>query len=158
MEVIYDAAKAKNDATFYRKKERNRRIFGVVSLVIHIIGWLIILLTPKDVIALEWVVYCGVGLAFGSFVPATYFATNETKPSIAAKYYMAAEGKTVREVKIEERAGYFNTYQAVCLVTEDADGVIESTELCKVEYKESTKVQEQIFDVNKGVVLVPYTK
>ena len=158
MTVIYDVAKAKEDVDSFHKKERNRKVLAAVFASVALIGFGFLAPTLLGFHTIEWLGHGGAVLIFVSVAALLCLGQEdlEPEPSLAARYYMATEGKRVLGVKVETRPGAWTTYESVRLLTETSDGVVENIELCEAKYQENTTVSEAVFDVNAGVIYTPY--
>lgn len=161
MTVIYDEALAAKNVRRLQQKENAHRIlfalscvgmFGLSALLAFSItgyekpAWLLWVAGPIGIVSLPY----WLATATGHF---------EKDPSPDIVYYEKSKESRILDVNIERHDhGWHRNVPFVVLRTEDANGLVEKTELCIAKYQESTKHNQTTFDVNKGIVFVPYNK
>lgn len=158
MTVIYDEKQALDDVKLFHKKEQTRKILAAFFAAFALTGLGFCGSKYLGLHAIEWLFYVGAALIFVSVIGILVLGYEDLKPepSVAARFYMATEGKKVLGVRTETRPAAWTTYESVRLLTETSAGAVENIELCAAKYQENTTVTEAVFDVNAGVIYAPY--
>ena len=155
MKVIYDEAKAKKKA-----KRENRWFVGRIAALVAAVAFYVLWLVLDNA-------YLGatgsVILIFSHlpslFSPISRIPLRSAKNSDIAYMQLSKEYK-ILEVKVEEII--FETkkekipYLTVNFIAENKEGEVENIYTGILEERESTKVEEDAVDLNKGVLYKPY--
>lgn len=81
----------------------------------------------------------------------------EEDPEPDILYSVKTKNCRVLGITIEYRdLCWHSDVPVVVLRTEDANGLVEKTDLCIAKFQESTVHTEETFDINKGIIYVPY--
>lgn len=152
MKVIYDEAKAIKSYQEYTN-EQNVRFWSIlVSAVLGFIGvWLFASVASGTWSAPDWAGVIGIGLMVGAILLILgLHASFPTQPPDVTYYLLAKENKVLGL----ERG---KSTDAVYLITENNEHVVEATKLCEVKKQFRTDFTEPTFDVHSGIIYVPYS-
>lgn len=104
-----------------------------------------------------WPVLLIGALSLGTLFMTMFGIDMEEDPSPDILFFEKSKGCRVLDIAIEHYDhGWHSNVPIVVLRTENASGMVEKTALCVAKYQESTRHSEETFDVNKGILYVPY--
>lgn len=160
MTVIYDEALAAEHVKQRQTKERNHQIICGVAYVATLSFFAIVAASVFGNIEIApWLFWSVVPVGAVSLIYLLAVAAGhgEEDPAPDIVYYEKAKESRILSVNIERHDhGWHRNVPFVVLRTEDTNGLVEKSNLCVAKYQESTKHAEETFDVNKGIVYIPY--
>lgn len=158
MVVVFDEKEAiKQTAEFQRRKQTWDVIFWVSTAAG--IGGCVFLFVSIFVDFVDWIQFTfRTALLLGLIVQ--HWSKNKSleRPEPIVAYWMAIRGKKVLHIRAEDASVSWEQRKRVCVLAEDADGVVGTSFVGVLKRMESTRVREVTVDLNEGVVYVPCEK
>lgn len=161
MTIIYNESITTEHIQAHQKHNRSLFIRYICSVLgVCVFGAVMMAATVYDVQLSSWLLWPAVAIGTVSLlmlIGAQWEGGLEEDPEPDIIYAEKTKNRRVLDVTIERHDhGWHRNVPFVVMRTEDANGLVEKTELCLAKFQESTKHTEETFDVNQGIVFVPY--